>query len=332
MVGVLIVPTGIGCSIGGHAGDANPVCKLLAACCDTLITHPNVVNASDINEMPDNVLYVEGSILDRFLENRVNLKPVSRINKILVLCNEYSQLTENAVSAARHTIGVDAETVVLRVPLVMNAGIVDGKATGTFENLTALLAQIHGLSYDALAIHTPIGVSNELAEAYYKGGTVNPWGGVEAVVSRAIAEAVNRPVAHAPLETTTHDEELFFVYQQRIDPRKTPEAISMSHLHCVLKGLHKAPKVILRANDNPHPFGLSVDDVDWLVSPIGCWGAPHNACVLQDIPIITVEENHPVVVIEYNKDDTTVWVENYWEAVGWIMCNRAGVKPSSVRL
>ena len=67
MIVVLIVPTGLGAEIGGHAGDANPVAKLLGACCDKLITHPNVVNGSDINEMPENALYVEGSILDRFL-------------------------------------------------------------------------------------------------------------------------------------------------------------------------------------------------------------------------------------------------------------------------
>ena len=39
----------------------------LASVCDTLITHPNVVNASDLNEMPANGLYVEGSLLSRFL-------------------------------------------------------------------------------------------------------------------------------------------------------------------------------------------------------------------------------------------------------------------------
>ena len=43
---VLLVPTGIGASIGGHAGDATPVARLLGAVCDTLVTHPNVVNAS----------------------------------------------------------------------------------------------------------------------------------------------------------------------------------------------------------------------------------------------------------------------------------------------
>ena len=46
---VLIVPTGIGCEIGGHAGDANPVARLFGPCCDNLILHPNVVNASDVN-------------------------------------------------------------------------------------------------------------------------------------------------------------------------------------------------------------------------------------------------------------------------------------------
>ncbi|GAG26483.1 unnamed protein product, partial [marine sediment metagenome] len=51
---VMIVPTGIGAEIGGHAGDAAPAARLLAGACDTLITHPNVVNASDINELPEN--------------------------------------------------------------------------------------------------------------------------------------------------------------------------------------------------------------------------------------------------------------------------------------
>ncbi len=59
---VMIVPTGIGAEIGGHAGDAAPTARLLAGACDTLITHPNVVNASDINELPENGLYVEGSV------------------------------------------------------------------------------------------------------------------------------------------------------------------------------------------------------------------------------------------------------------------------------
>ena len=128
---VLIIPTGLGAEIGGHAGDANPVAKLIASICDNLITHPNVVNASDINEMTENTLYVEGSILDRFLEGKIALKKV-RSNKILVVGNSpVMNETINAVSAARVTIGLDAEIVELETPLRMIAtknG--DGSASG----------------------------------------------------------------------------------------------------------------------------------------------------------------------------------------------------------
>ncbi|MBI3301389.1 MAG: DUF3326 domain-containing protein [Deltaproteobacteria bacterium] len=61
---VLLVPTGIGAEIGGHAGDAGPVARMLAEVSDTLVLHPNVVNASDLNEMPQNALYVEGAVPD----------------------------------------------------------------------------------------------------------------------------------------------------------------------------------------------------------------------------------------------------------------------------
>ena len=46
---VVIIPTGIGCEIGGHAGDATPVIKLLANISNNLITHPNAVNALNTN-------------------------------------------------------------------------------------------------------------------------------------------------------------------------------------------------------------------------------------------------------------------------------------------
>ena len=64
---VFIIPTGVGCELGGHEGNANPVARLIASACDTLITHPNVVNSTGYNEMKENTLYVEGSILTRLL-------------------------------------------------------------------------------------------------------------------------------------------------------------------------------------------------------------------------------------------------------------------------
>ena len=65
-----------------------PVARLLAEACDTLVTHPNVVNASDINEMSENCLYVEGSILSRLLMGTVGLERV-RANRVLVVIDAH---------------------------------------------------------------------------------------------------------------------------------------------------------------------------------------------------------------------------------------------------
>lgn len=318
---VLIVPTGLGASIGGHAGDANPVCKLLASIADTLITHPNVVNASDINEMPDNVLYVEGSMLDRFLRGEIQLRQPLQ-NRILVATNApVREDTINAVSAARATIGVNATIVELREPLRMIARFEGGEATGDVLGWESLVAQVSSLPYDALALHTPIEVPREVAVAYYRNGGVNPWGGVEAKASKLIANALGKPVAHAPRESVSpEDEELYNILYEAVDPRIAPEAISFCYLHCVLKGLNRAPRIASN--------GLAVEDVDVLVSP-PCYGEPHRACQDLGIPIIVVVENTLQVPMYPPKD--SIIVANYWEAAGVLSCMKAGIHRDSVR-
>ena len=81
---VMLVPTGIGAEIGGHAGDAAPAASLISSVCDSMITHPNVLNASDLIQIPSNALYVEGSIITRMLLGTDRLLPV-RSNRVLVL-------------------------------------------------------------------------------------------------------------------------------------------------------------------------------------------------------------------------------------------------------
>ena len=67
-----IVPTGIGCSIGGYAGDATPTTNLLASTVDYLITNPNTVNASNFINLKNNVVYTEGHSIDLFCQGIVN--------------------------------------------------------------------------------------------------------------------------------------------------------------------------------------------------------------------------------------------------------------------
>ena len=82
-LGAFIVPTGVGASIGGFAGDASGWARKLAKKCN-LILNPNVVNAACCSGITENMLYVEGYSLDRFFKGEVCLNPSSD-NKIGII-------------------------------------------------------------------------------------------------------------------------------------------------------------------------------------------------------------------------------------------------------
>ena len=73
---IMLVPTGIGASIGGFAGDALPTARAIASVVDTLITHPNVMNGASLYWPMSNALYTEGYALDQFAEGAWGLLPV----------------------------------------------------------------------------------------------------------------------------------------------------------------------------------------------------------------------------------------------------------------
>ncbi len=320
MIVVMIIPTGIGAEIGGHAGDANPVAKLLGSVCDTLILHPNVVNASDINEMPPNSLYVEGSILDRFLEG--DSLHLVRNNRILLAVNHPVEIhTINSVSAARITLGAKIEILELETPLRLTVAFnKKGMAVGEVVGWRELINQVMHYEFDALAIQTVIEISGSVATEYIREGGVNPWGGVEAICSRVISNELGLPVVHAPYES-----EVLADIKEIVDPRLSAEMVSVSYIHCVLKGLQHAPHI----GDGKNPKDIVVEDVSFLVSPWGCVGRPHHACIEAGIPVIMVKENKTIL-----KDpmlDEFIKVENYLEAAGVISAARAGISLESVR-
>lgn len=330
---VMIIPTGIGCKIGGHAGDATPSAKLLASVCDQLILHPNVVNASDINEAPANSLYVEGGLLDEFLEGKSRLVS-PRQNRILVAVNpDVKPETINAVNAARTTIGADIQIIKLQTSLEMTAMInKNGTAGGTYSGVAALVSQVSRVDskFDALAIATEIKCNRALVEGYFAGAmecSVNPWGAIEAVVSRFISKHLQKPTAHAPVQPEiVKDEDHEGKWDFVCDPRMAPEFISNCFLHCVLKGLHKAPEIVPNA-PNFSLQGISVNDVDLLVSPSGCWGKPHELCRQRGIPILAVKDNSTIFG-NYTPPDA-IEVQNYLTAAGYVAAMSAGVTPLS---
>jgi len=331
----LLIPTGIGAEIGGHAGDGNPVAKLLAASCDTLITHPNVVNASEINELPNNGLYVEGSILTRMLLGQIGLRKVIN-NRILVLVDKHrdeiiNDMVVNAVSAARATLGVECDVTFLDETA---KGSVEfspsGRAAGKIDNLENILNVIktNKSNYDAFALSTIIDVPVNFYKDYFEHNKidVNPWGGYEAMLTHSIAELLNVPCAHAPMMSNLQIKDLEYGI---VDPRKAPEVLSTTWLYCIIKGLHKSPQIVSRED------GINIDDISCLIIPDGCIGLPTLACMESKIPIIAVKENKNIMKNDLTKLPFSrgglIRVNNYLEAAGVLQAMRKGISLESVQ-
>ena len=199
---VMLVPTGIGAEIGGHAGDATPAATLLATVCDTLITHPNVLNAADMIQIPTNALYVEGSVITRLMMGTVRLSR-SRSNRVLVLIQQhedqvFTDAAINAINAARVYYGLRVSEVVGIDPrFAMSAGYSpSGVAAGRIDGLSGIWRSLDSRlgEFDAVAISSVIDAPLAFHLDYYDsaGRMINPWGGVEAMLTHAISPKVWR--------------------------------------------------------------------------------------------------------------------------------------------
>ena len=192
----LLIPTGVGCEMGGHSGDGGALARLFASVADNLITHPNVVNAADINELPENGLYVEGSLITQLLMGTIGLQKV-RSNRVLVIIDEHAdptfhELAINSVSAARASMGIDCPLVVqMEKPAILRAlSSASGRAVGRIELLENICAVIEDnrSMFDAIALSTVIDLPKCFHADYFKPEAdemVNPWGGVESLWSNS---------------------------------------------------------------------------------------------------------------------------------------------------
>ena len=338
---VLLIPTGIGAEIGGHAGDAGAVARLMAASCDTLITHPNVVNASDINELPDNGLYVEGSILSRLMMGSCGLRRV-RSNRIMVVMDDFQNEsltypTINAVSAAVSTTGINCvKTVKMANPHSMKSSYTTaGRAVGEIENLNRLFDVLEKFKgeYDAVALASAVKLPENLHEQYLKseGSMVNPWGGAEAMLTHAVSMYYNLPSAHAPMLDSLQSH---YSITDITDPRMAAEEISSAFIHCVLKGLQRSPQLVTDSELMKRPEVITAEDISCLIIPDNCIGLPVLAALLQNIPVIVVKGNSNCMRNDLDQlpfaKSQIHYVNNYLEAAGLMNAMKAGLCKNSL--
>jgi len=208
------------------------------------------------------------------------------------------------------------------------AGQVEG-----FEHLFDLLDK-HREEYDAVAIASIISTPFHYYGDYFwsDGSMVNPWGGVESMLTHAISSLYDVPTAHAPM---LESQDILDIDTGVVDPRMAAEVISVSFLQCVLKGLQRSPKIVTGEGAMRESGVFTARDVSCLVIPDQCLGLPTIAALEQGIPVIAVRENTNLM-----KNDLTAlpWaqgqlhiVENYWEAAGVLSALKVGIDPMAAR-
>ncbi|NET23985.1 DUF3326 domain-containing protein [Okeania sp. SIO1I7] len=335
---VLIIPTGIGASIGGYAGDALPVARAIAQTCDILITHPNVLNGAQLYWPLSNALYVEGYALDKFAQGWYGLQPVHQNRVGLILDQgieaELQMRHLQAADATRATLGLNlTDYIITDVPLeVQLQQSESGASWGTIANSDSLLRAaetlIHKAKAEAIAVvaRFPDDEGSTGLQLYRHGQGVDPLAGAEAVISHLIVKTFQVPCAHAPAL-------LPLPLDPNLSPRSAAEEIGYTFLPCVLVGLSRAPQLV-KTKDSPLlPNTILAKQVDAVVVPAtACGGSAVMSFSQTPAQIIAVRENKTQMQASPESlGIKALEVNSYLEALGILVAHRAGINSEALR-
>lgn len=294
-LGAFIVPTGIGASVGGYAGDASTWARRFSKEA-TLIVNPNVVNAGAFSGITENMLYVEGYSLDEFFKGKINLEPSER-NKIGVvfdksISEEVLNIHINTINAVKIVYDLDIMGYEVTEEDVGVDFYVDESeiSTGKVKNIQTLLKSAKNLvnkGAEAIALVCKFADDNENSD-YANGVGVDPIGGVEAIISHYISRELKIPTAHAPAF------EDYSISTELVNEKASAEYVTPTFLPCVLLGLNNAPKIADNKCDCKNM--LSISDLDFLVMPYNSIGStPVFEALKRGIKIYAVKENQTVL-------------------------------------
>jgi hypothetical protein len=333
-----VIPTGIGCAIGGYAGDAAPVTNLLASTVDYLVTHPNAVNASDFSGMnTDNIVYTDGFCVDMLCKGLVDLYvPYSNRVGLIVERSQSSELDNvyNIVNTARAVYGVNITDVLVTAQPIGGRCVKNksGAFVGAIDNTKVLFEACEKLiSSGVQAIAVTSNIRDLPLDGYashFDGQAPNPVGGVEAVISYLITKRFQIPSAHAPL-TNTRGLDL---KHNVVDARAAGEMASASGLACVLIGLRRAPQTHPKPGCPIHDI-INLNNLLAVVLPSSsAGGIPALYAQKHRIPIIAVRENQTILDVTPEKIrlNNVIEVRSYAEAAGVILALRRGISVESI--
>jgi len=293
-LGAFIVPTGIGASIGGFAGDASCFARKIAEYTN-LIVNPNTVNAGCFSGITDSMLYVEGFAIDEFFKGNICLTP-HKNNKIGVIIDKaisenVKNVHINTLNAVKMIYGVNITGYLITeenvgVDFISHGNISDGKVKNP-ETLLRCGRKLLENGAEALAIVCKF--EEDPYEGYAEGIGVDPIGGVEAIISHYLTRELRVPCAHSPaFENITISTDI-------VDARCAAEYITPTFLPCILLGLNNAPHI----NKNE---GVSVKDLEFLLMPHNALGSiPVFEANKRNIPVWAIKENNTLLNITNEK-------------------------------
>ena len=336
---LLIVPTGIGASVGGYAGDALPVARAIAGVCDRLITHPNVLNGAQLYWRDPKISYVEGYGLDKFAAGDWGLRPVHQNRVGLILDrgieDELRLRHIQAAEATRATLGLSlTDYIITDAPLnVEIRTAASGASWGTIGNPGSLLRAAEALiaqaASEAIAIVARFPDEDDEALANYRQGKgVDPIAGAEAVISHLVVRQFQLPAAHAPaLSPLRADPD--------VSPRAAAEELGYTFLPCVLVGLSGAPQFLttgLGRSSSSQPTDMWRDSVDAVLIPAtACGGSAILSLCDTRTQIIAVGNNRTQMQVPPESlGIRALHVNSYLEALGVLVAHRAGIDPASL--
>lgn len=308
---MFVVPTGVGASIGGFAGDASPYAQKLAQH-HHLIVNPNVVNAACFSGLTPNMLYVEGWTLGQFMKGDVSLIPSSnnRIGIIFdkAISSKILNIHINTINAVKtvygcNVMGYEVTDENCGVEFFMtNSGVSSGRVANNETLLRAAKKLIfRGAETIAVVCHF-----DEPPEDGYKYGTSpDIVGGIEAIISHYLTKELMVPVVHSPAF------ESIDITSDLVDSRVSAEYITPTFLPCILLGLQNAPMIHPEFNESY----INYTDLKSLIVPYNALGSSIVLdAISRHIPVLAIKENNTIMnVNKYNLglESTVLTIETY---------------------
>ena len=320
--GAFIVPTGIGASIGGYAGDAGAYARKFAKYTN-LIVNPNVVNAGGFSAITESMLYVEGYSLDAFFKNEINLVS-STGNKIGIIYDKAIPQdvlnvhinTENAVKTV-YGINIYAREITEEEVGVEFFITTDGISTGRIKNIKTIgnaCEKLINRGCEAIAIVCLFDDAETDNPDYANAEGADPVGGVEAIISHYISKYYKIPCAHSPAFSD------YTINSAIVNPKSSSEYITPTFLPCILLGLSQAPKI-----STDLTIGLNVKDLDFLAMPYNSLGAtPVFEALKNKIQVYAIKENSTEIDVTKDKilkNSKIIEVETYEKCLSLILKN-----------